>query len=68
MKNDQAVTVNGVEWRPFLVEFDTQEGTFGFEIFAASAVHAIEVLDDLKRTAKIKGEVFGRIKAGGRDA
>ena len=28
------VIVNGVKWSPFLVEYDTQEGTFQFEFYA----------------------------------
>jgi hypothetical protein len=58
-KNPLAVFVNGVEWRPFVVEFKTQEGKFNTEIFAVDLVHAIERLEELKQTAIIIGESFG---------
>ena len=58
-----AVTVAGVKWLPFLVEFETQEGTFQFELFALDWAHAIDRLEELKATAKVIGEKGGRIEA-----
>lgn len=60
-RNPLAVVVNGVEWRPFSVEFTTDEGTFGFELFAVDWAHAEMRLEELKATARIMGEVHGRI-------
>lgn len=57
------VTVDGVNWLPFLVEFETQEGTFQFELFALDWVHAIDRLEELKATAKVIGEKSGRVAA-----
>lgn len=61
--NPMAVIVNGVEWRPFSVEFDTQEGVFDFHLYAVDHAHAIDRLEELKATARIAGEVVGRIAA-----
>jgi len=57
------VIVDGVRWSPFLVEFDTQEGTFQFELFALDWAHAIDRLEELKATAKVIGEKPQRIEA-----
>ena len=38
--NPMAVVVNGVTWVPFSVDFQTQEGTFRFELFALDWAHA----------------------------
>lgn len=61
--NPMAVTVAGVRWVPFSVEFQTDEGRFSFELFAVDAAHAEARLEDLKATARISGELFGRAKA-----
>ncbi len=63
MNNPMAVIVNGVEWRPFSVEFQTDEGTFGFQLFAVDFAHAEMRRDDLKATAKIVGEIVGKVPA-----
>ena len=57
------VIVDGVRWSPFLVEFETQEGTFQFELFALDWAHAIDRLEELKATAKVIGENPKRIEA-----
>ena len=58
-----SVIVDGVQWSPFLVEYDTQEGTFQFELFALDWAHALDRLDELKATARIIGEKPQRIEA-----
>lgn len=60
--NPMAVVVNGIEWRPFSVAFDTQEGSFSFHLYAVDMAHAIERLEELKATARIDGEIVGVIK------
>lgn len=45
------------EWKKYLVDFETQEGTFSFDIFALSFEHASYRLEELKATAKIIGEL-----------
>jgi hypothetical protein len=62
-KNDMAVIVGGIEWRPFIVDFDTQEGQFSFHLYAIDMPHAFERLDELKASARIVGECHGVIKA-----
>jgi hypothetical protein len=57
--NPMAVVVDGVEWRPFAVEFQTQEGRFQTEIYAVNWEHAVERLEELKQTGKIIGESYG---------
>ncbi len=63
MTNPMAVRVGNVEWRPFSVEFDTQEGPFTFTLFAVNWAHAMERLEELKQTAKIGGEILGLQRA-----
>jgi len=50
------VIVDGVEWQEFLVEFQTQEGTFDFKLFAVDWAHAMDRLEELKATAKVIGD------------
>jgi hypothetical protein len=57
------VIVNGVKWLPFLVEYDTQEGTFQFEFYAVDWAHAMDRLEELRATAKVIGEKPQRIEA-----
>ncbi len=57
------VTVDGVNWLPFLVEFETQEGIFQFEIFALDWAHAMDRLEELKATARVIGEKSGSLPA-----
>jgi hypothetical protein len=57
------VIVNGVKWLPFLVEYDTQEGSFQFEIYAVDWSHAIDRLEELMATAKVIGKKPQRIEA-----
>jgi hypothetical protein len=56
-----AVTVNGIRWLPYEVEFDTAEGKFTVELFAVSRIHALERLEELKATARLTGwEIIGK--------
>jgi hypothetical protein len=57
------VKVDGVQWQRFEVEFDTQEGTFCFELFAIDWAHAMDRLEELKATARIIGSNAKRIEA-----
>lgn len=61
MKNPAAVIVNGIEWCPFCVDFETQEGTFSFHLYAVDMAHALERLEELKATAKITGELVAKV-------
>ena len=57
------VIVDGVEWQEFLVEFQTQEGTFDFKLFAVDWSHAIDRLEELKATAKVIGDNCSDVSA-----
>ena len=46
-----------VAWKPFLIDFETQEGTFSFVISALSMEHASYRLEELKASAKLVGEL-----------
>jgi hypothetical protein len=46
-------------WVPFIVEFQTQEGAFMFDLYAVDWAHAMERLEELKATARIIGEKKG---------
>lgn len=62
--NPMACIVRGIEWRPFVVDFNTQEGEFSFHLYAVDMPHAIERLEELKATARITGELYGIVPAG----
>ena len=62
MSNPLEVVVNGIRWRPFSVEFDTQEGTFTVELFAVDWAHAQMRLEELKQTARVVGEIYGKLE------
>lgn len=49
------------EWKEYLVDFETQEGTFSVSIFALSFEHASYRLEELKATAKLVGELVGEV-------
>ncbi len=57
------VIVDGVEWQEFLIEFQTQEGTFNFKLFAVDWAHAIDRLEELKATAKVIGDSCSEVPA-----
>ena len=53
------VSVDGRYWHLFEVEFDTAEGKFSTHIYAISAEHASHVVEELKATARLAGQVCG---------
>ncbi len=56
------VNVNGREWQLFAVDYDTADGKFTFYIYALSYEHALMMLDELKATARIGGQVCEFVK------
>ena len=58
------VDPQGFAWRPFAVEYQSDDRTFGVVIYALSIEHARLVLDDLKETATVSGEIIGLIGEG----
>lgn len=51
--------VNGRTWRLFDVEWSGADGKFAFYIYAISAEHAGHIVDEIKETAKLGGEILG---------
>ena len=45
------------DWKEYLVDFDTQEGTFTVSIYALSFEHASYRLEELKATGRLVGEL-----------
>jgi hypothetical protein len=64
MDDRPSVVVGGVRWYPFIVDFDTQEGSFTFHLYAIDMPHAIERLEELKATARIVGQCEGVVPHG----
>ncbi len=59
------VVVNDRVWHLFDCEYDTADGKFSFYIYALSMEHAAAMLQELKATAKLLGQVTDVIPAGG---
>lgn len=49
--------VGGVRWGLYAVAFDTAEGSFVTYIYAVSAEHASHVVEELRATARLAGQV-----------
>jgi hypothetical protein len=54
-----APVVNGRKWHVFDAEFETPDGKFSFYFYALSFEHAAYVLEELKATAKLGGQIEG---------
>lgn len=52
------VDPRGREWRTFTCSYDTADGKFCFTIMAISMEHAAAMLEELKATARLDGEVM----------
>jgi hypothetical protein len=50
-------TVDGRVWRLYLISYETVDGVFATHIYALSHEHAEILLDELKQTAKVLGEL-----------
>ena len=48
----------GREWRTFTASYDTADGRFAFTFMALSMEHAAAMLEELKATARLDGEVM----------
>ncbi len=53
------IQVQGRTWRLFAIDYDTADGKFSTYIYALSWEHAHMMLDELKQTARIGGQVEG---------
>lgn len=61
MKKAQPVTIEGRDWYPYAIEFDSPDGSFALRLYALSREHAELLLLDLKQTGRIVGEIVGEI-------
>jgi hypothetical protein len=48
---------SGRTWRTYTCSYDTADGKFCFTIMALSMEHAAAMLEELKETARLDGEV-----------
>ncbi len=65
MSLDQGITlkptviVNGREWHLFAVDFETADGKFATYVYAISREHASHIVEELRNTATLAGQVVG---------
>lgn len=57
------VVVNGIPWYLFSAQYETPDGTYEFYFYAISFYHAEIVLQDIKSTARVAGQVLGAYTA-----
>lgn len=55
--------VNGRTWRLFGLDYSTADGEFGTYIYALSFEHAAAIVEELKQTARLGGQLEGWLKA-----
>lgn len=51
------VTVNGITWHLFSINFDTADGAFSTYLYAIDHGHAALRLEELKESARIGGQI-----------
>ncbi len=56
------VFVNGKEWYLFSVDYDTADGKFTTYIYALSLEHAFMLVEEMKQTARVGGQVLDVIR------
>lgn len=52
------VTVKNREWHLFSVDFTTPDGKYSFYIYALAMDHALMIVEDIKQTATLSGQVL----------
>ena len=55
-------TIDGRVLRLFSINYTTADGEFSTYIYALSFEHAAAIVDELKQTARLSGEVVGCVK------
>lgn len=53
------VLENNQQWKLYTFEFSTQEGKFSSYFYATSMLHAACILEEMKNTAELSGEILG---------
>jgi hypothetical protein len=56
-------TVNGRQWHLFTADYKNDDGTFSLQFHALSMEHAAAVVEEIKETLTLKGQVIGSEKA-----
>jgi hypothetical protein len=56
-------TVNGRQWHLFSAEYKADQGTYTLHFHAISMEHAAAVVEDIKATLTLRGELIGEVKA-----
>jgi len=46
------------DWKPFEVQFRSADGVFSFRVYAISHEHAELIVQDIKDTANVFGEII----------
>lgn len=64
MSQPLTCVVDGRTWRTFTCSYDSADGKFAFTIMAISMEHAAAMLEELKSTAKLDGELDSIIPWG----
>lgn len=54
--------VDGRQWNLFTVAYDTADGQFETYIYAISWEHAVALVEELKETATVSGQLQSTIK------
>ncbi len=54
---DLTSVIDGRTWRTYACSYESADGRFSFEIMALSMEHAVAMLEELKATAKLDGEL-----------
>ena len=55
--------VDGRVWGLFAVEYTTADGVFSTYVYALSSEHASYIVDEMRSTAKLVGQVAGWMPA-----
>jgi hypothetical protein len=55
--------VNGRTWYLYSLDYDTADGAFGTYFYAISDEHAEMIVEEIKATAKLRGQVIGSYRA-----
>ena len=56
--------VDGKRWNLYGVEYENSDGKYSFYLYAISFEHAELLLQDIKDTAKVYGQLGGFVQCG----
>jgi hypothetical protein len=58
VKQQHSVTHEGRKWKLFTFEYNTPDGKFSSYFYAISLEHAAAIIEDIKETATLTGELI----------